>query len=128
LFVSAGGGNLDQSSDFYAPPDPWTVDVHSLSESELRATVLEAREQLDEQILHDVMHLQLEESRASNETVQKLANTKGFRHVHKLGRLEGKESAWRSDMRTKQVLAERSRCRSLRVKRALDDLTTWEGF
>jgi hypothetical protein len=83
---------------------------------------LEAREQLEKaHILLDATHLQLEESQASNEMVRKLADAKGFQRGRKVGRLEGKEVAWDSDMSAKRALAERGRYRLLRMKHALDE-------
>jgi hypothetical protein len=99
-----------------------TTNVNSLSVSQLRATMLEAREQLEKaHILLDATHLQLEESQASNEMVRKLADAKGFQRGRKVGRLEGKEVAWDSDMSAKRALAERGRYRLLRMKHALDE-------
>jgi hypothetical protein len=109
-----------------------TTNVNSLSVSHLRATVLEAREQLEKaHILLDATHLQLEESQASNEMVRKLADAKGFQHGRKLGRLEGKEVAWDSDMSAKRALAERGRYQLLRMKHALDrgaSPIAWEPY
>lgn len=129
LFVGAGmGGNRDQPDNSPAPrspPDLMTADINSLSVSQLRATVLEAREQLEEaHILLDATHLQLEENQASNEMVQKLADVEGFQRGRKLGWLEGKEVAWDNDMNAKMALAERSHRRLLCMKHVLDKSTS----
>lgn len=125
LFVGAGmGGNWNQPGDSpvpRSPPDPMTANIYSLLVSQLRATVLEAHEQLEEaHILLDATHLQLEESQVSNEMVRKLADAEGSQHGRKLGWLDGKEATWDSDMSAKRALAECSHHQLLHMKHVLD--------